>query len=190
MSKKKRKTTKWIKFARVLIAIQAILSIIVTGMVIKTQMLPAKFLIPMIILFVVALLLVFALTYVGQNRKHPTKSCYLKRGLGTFIAVLVIAVCVFATSVLGKLLGTIGYLTGDKETVEEKVGVYVMDDDPAKTINDAADYEFGISQSYGYEDVKEAIDDINKNIGSDISTKEYDTALDMVDALYLSLIHI
>ena len=76
MSKKKRKTTKWIKFARVLIAIQAILSIIVTGMVIKTQMLPAKFLIPMIILFVVALLLVFALTYVGQNRKHPTKSCY------------------------------------------------------------------------------------------------------------------
>ena len=43
MSKKKRKTTKWIKFARVLIAIQAILSIIVTGMVIKTQMLPAKF---------------------------------------------------------------------------------------------------------------------------------------------------
>lgn len=184
MSKKKRKTTKWIKFARVLIAIQAILSIIVTGMVIKTQMLPAKFLIPMIILFVVALLLVFALVYVGQNRKHPTKSCYLKRGLGTFIAVLIIAVCVFATSVLGKLLGTIGYLTGDKETVEEKVGVYVMDDDPAKTINDAADYEFGISQSYGYEDTKEAIDDINKKLGSEIATKEYDTALDMVDALY------
>ena len=66
--------------------------------------------------------------------------------------------------------------TGAYDELMEYLGV----NDPAKTINDAADYEFGISQSYGYEDTKEAIDDINKNLGSDISTKEYDTALDMV----------
>lgn len=46
--------------------------------------------------------------------------------------------------------------------MEDKIVVYVMKDDPAETIDDAKDYTFAYTDSYGYEETKETIDDINK----------------------------
>lgn len=37
-----------------------------------------------------------------------------------------------------------------------------MKDDPAETINDEKDYTFAYTDSYGYEETKETIDEINK----------------------------
>lgn len=59
-----------------------------------------------------------------------------------------------------------------------------MKDDPAETINDAKDYTFAYTDSYGYEETKETIDKINKKTGSTINTKSYASAIEMVDALY------
>lgn len=184
MSKKKHKSTKWIKFARVILAIQAVLSLVIIVMAVKTKMLPVKFIVAIVFGFLILEGLVFVLIHLGQNRRHPNKAAYFKRGLGTFISVLVIIGCLFGTSVLGKLMGTIDSMTGDKEVMEEKVGVYVLDEDPAKSIDDAKDYQFAITQSYGYEDTQAAVDKINNEVNSDIQTKEYSSALDMVDALY------
>lgn len=184
MSKKKRKATKWIMFARVLLAIQAIMSIVIIVMVGKTKMLPIKFVVLITIVFLILEGLVFVLAYFRQNRRHPNKSSYFKRGLGTFISVLVIIGCIFGTSVLGKFMGTIDSMTGDKTVMEEKVGVYVLDDDPAKTIDDARDYKFAVTKAYGYEDTQACVDQINDKLDAEISTGQYDSAIDMVDALY------
>ena len=59
-------------------------------------------------------------------------------------------------------MGTLNDMTGNKNVMEDKIVVYVMKDDPAETIDDAKDYTFAYTDSYGYEETKETIDDINK----------------------------
>lgn len=182
--KKKKKPTKWIWFARIILLIQAISSIALLALVGMTKMVPLKFLIPIVLLMLFAEFIVFALIYVGQNRKRLKKAHYFKRILGTFISVIVIIGSLYGSSVLRTVLGTIDDMTGKKETMEEKVGVYVLTDDPAKTIEDAKDYSFAYTESYGKEDTKDAIKDIEDKVGKKIATNTYPSAIEMVDALY------
>ena len=63
------------------------------------------------------------------------------------------------------------------------VNVYVRADDPADSIEDAASYEFGILESLDREHTDSTIDKINKKIGSDISTKDYEAPTDLIDEL-------
>ncbi len=182
--KKKRKISKWIVFASVLLLLQAVASIILLVLLGMTKMIPAKFMIPAVLSMIFAEIIVFALIYIGQNKRKPKKSHYLKRILGTFISIVVIIGSLYGTSVLRTVLGTIDDMTDKNETVEDKVGVYVLTDDPAKTIEDAKDYKFAYTESYGADDAKEAISDINDKVGGTIQTQTYPSAIEMVDALY------
>ena len=85
---------------------------------------------------------------------------------------------------LGKVNSTIEDMTDDTVTISEVAGVYVLTDDPAQKIKDAADYTFAYTTIYGDETTMEAIDAINEETGSDIETVEYDSVTEMVDALY------
>ena len=98
--KKKKKTTKWIIFARVLLILQIIASVMIFAVAVKTKMLPTKYILLVAVGLLIMELLVFALVHLGQNRKKPKASGYFKRGLGTFISVLVIICSLYGTSVL------------------------------------------------------------------------------------------
>lgn len=182
--KKKKKATKWIIFARVLLVLQLIASAMIFAMAVKTKMLPAKYIMFAAGGLLIMEFLVFALVHLGQNIMKPKASGYFKRGLGTFISILVIICSLYGTSVLSKVMGTLNDMTGNKNVMEDKIVVYVMKDDPAETIDDAKDYTFAYTDSYGYEETKETIDDINKKTDSTINTKPYASAIEMVDALY------
>lgn len=184
MRKKKRKPSRWIIFARVLLVVQAVASVLLLVLLGMTKMIPAKFMIPAILAMVFAEFIVFALIYIGQNRKRLKKSHYFKRVLGTFISLVVITGSLYGSSVLRTVLGTIDDMTDKNETMEEKVAVYVLTDDPAKSIEDAKDYKFAYTESYGVDDTKDAIADINDKVGGTIDTQTYPSALEMVDALY------
>lgn len=155
--KKKKKTTKWIIFARVLLILQIIASVMIFAVAVKTKMLPTKYILLVAVGLLIMELLVFALVHLGQNRKKPKASGYFKRGLGTFISVLVIICSLYGTSVLSKVMGTLDDMTGNKTVMEDKIVVYVMKDDPAKTIDDAKDYTFAYTESYGYEETKKQL---------------------------------
>lgn len=182
--KKKKKATKWIIFARVLLVLQLIASAMIFAMAVKTKMLPAKYIMFAAGGLLIMEFLVFALVHLGQNIMKPKASGYFKRGLGTFISILVIICSLYGTSVLSKVMGTLNDMTGNKNVMEDKIVVYGMKDDPAETIDDAKDYTFAYTDSYGYEETKETIDDINKKTDSTINTKPYASAIEMVDALY------
>ena len=162
--KKKKKATKWIIFARVLLVLQLIASAMIFAMAVKTKMLPAKYIMFAAGGLLIMEFLVFALVHLGQNIMKPKASGYFKRGLGTFISILVIICSLYGTSVLSKVMGTLNDMTGNKNVMEDKIVVYVMKDDPAETIDDAKDYTFAYTDSYGYEETKETIYNKRKSL--------------------------
>lgn len=68
--KKKKKTTKWIIFARVLLILQIIASVMIFAVAVKTKMLPTKYILLVAVGLLIMELLVFALVHLGQNRKN------------------------------------------------------------------------------------------------------------------------
>ena len=60
--------------------------------------------------------------------------------------------------------------------------VAVLKDDPAETLEDASDYEFGVQFNTGAENMKAAVMDIQDQIG-DISTTEYKSVQEQAEAL-------
>lgn len=66
MRKKKRKPSRWIIFARVLLVVQAVASVLLLVLLGMTKMIPAKFMIPAILAMVFAEFIVFALIYRSE----------------------------------------------------------------------------------------------------------------------------
>ena len=64
----------------------------------------------------------------------------------------------------------------------DKMVVAGLKDDPAETLEDASDYEFGVQFNTGAENMKAAVMDIQDQIG-DISTTEYKSVQEQAEAL-------
>ncbi len=174
--------TKWQWFALSALTIQTISSIVLCVYVILTKMLPLKFLVPVILGLILFIVIAFFLMYYKQNRHTSKKMRYFRRGLGTFISVLMIAICIYGSFVLHKALSTLNNLTSHN-IVETNVGVYVLKEDKAEKLKDAANYTFGINKAYEYDDAKDAVEAIEEELDKRIKTKEYKTVTDMIDAL-------
>jgi LCP family protein required for cell wall assembly len=63
------------------------------------------------------------------------------------------------------------------------VNVYVNTDNSAQSINDAADYKFGILADMDRESTDDTINKINKALGKEINIKEYSGVTELFDAL-------
>lgn len=125
---------------------------------------------------VLAVLAAVCRLLMGKAQKKP------RFWVGFVLAVLVSAALCAAGLFVFRLSGTLREVTGaEYETTE--MGVYVLTDDPAQTITDAAGYEFGILGMQGREDTDSAIAQINKNLGSEIATKEYSDAVSLARGL-------
>lgn len=181
---KKSKITKWIVFAGIMLIIQLIAEIVLICMTVKTKMLPQKYIILVIIGLIFVEFIVFSLIYVGQNRKKIKGTAFFRRIIGTVLSTVMIFCCVLGTYALNRGMGTLNRVTDSKKVEEDKVAVYVMDNDSAQTIDDAKKYKFAYTKSYGYEDTKNAIEDINEKIHDEIDKKSYASAVEMVEALY------
>ena len=68
----------------------------------------------------------------------------------------------------------ISRITGGNYKVDKMI-VAVRADDPAETLEDAADYTFGVQFSKGSDNMQAAVSDIQKQIGSEIQTRECDS---------------
>ena len=79
--------------------------------------------------------------------------------------------------------GTISSLSGES-TKKDVVSVYVLKDDPANSINDAADYTFGYHGVLDKTKTEDTVKSISENVGKDIDTKTYNDFTKLVDALY------
>jgi LCP family protein required for cell wall assembly len=182
---KKSKMTLWRVFALFLLALQVVLSSAFFVVVVKLDMLPDSYLIAVAVLLVLLFLLCCILLILSKKKRKKTRSSlYTKRAVGTLLSGCTIVLCFLGISMTSKLITTLRGVSSGTITTLEKTSVYVMADDPAQDIHDAADYTFGYTSSFDVSNTNTAIAKVEDELGKEIALQDFDTVTDMVEALY------
>ena len=102
--------------------------------------------------------------------------------LSCMIAIIMSAILAVGGFYLMKTNNMLDDITG-VDTEKYNVNVYVKADDSVQSINDAADYKFGILADMDRENTDATIAKTNKALGKEIVTKEYAGTTELFDAL-------
>lgn len=159
------------KTVNILIIIQSILSIAVCIMALMLGVIPVKYMAVLAAAFVVPVML-------------EILTIKWKTGLvmGAILAVIMIMCLVLGGFYIYKTGRTLSSISGIN-TEKFGVNVYVLKNDPAKSIEDAKDYTFGILKTLDRSNTDSTVDKINGELGEDIKTREYDGVFELIDAL-------
>lgn len=140
----------------------------------KSNMVPGKMMIAGIVVLVI---LIFVCRLLMKRKIRIIRFI-----AGAVIALAVSAALVAASFYVGTLTNTLQDITDTKEEVT-RVGVYVLADDPAESIQDAAEYVFGILESIEREDTDNAVVQMNEKLNSFVQVEAYTGMDDLADAL-------
>lgn len=152
---------------------QLIASIVFMVSLSVLNMFSAKYLV-----FIGLILLIFCLiTLTGQlaARKNAI--------FGKLIGILFIVVLAFGSYFILKMHSTIQNMTQASGKVDTVV-VAVLTDDPAQTLRDAKEYDFGVQYKFKGDVIKEAVETINKEVNKEIKTTEYTSVPEQAHALF------
>lgn len=171
----KNKMLKRLKKRKVglaILAVQALLTIVLTILLIKFKMLGTLY-----ISAIAAVLLIFlVLMVIGQTSKGKTH--YPLKVVSSLFCILLFMGCFY----IYKGINTIEIMTNSK--VKDEFQIIVLKDNPAKTIDDVKDEDFGIDITQKGAAFKEIKEDIEEELGQAIATKEYIDSPSLVSALY------
>lgn len=171
--KRTRRNKNRKKIKLMLINVQGIVSFLFMFMLIKLNVLPIKYLLPIII--IVAFLWLLPIMSVVVCKKRV-------------LADSILSICMSIVLLIGLfyLFKTSGMLSNisDGNRKVDKMVVAVLIDDQAETIKDAKNYKFGIQLALRGEDVKNTVDQINTDLNKKIKTVECSNLNEQVQALY------
>lgn len=164
----------------VLLAIQLVLEAVAIGLFWMLKMLPSGLFAAVIGVFIV--LLAVSALLMRQSSKKEKGAVSLRRILGWILSLVIIVIGVVGDFALIKAYQTMNSVTG--QVVSSVVGIYVKQEDPAQSLDDAGEYVFGFSNAYDGEAIQETIGEIRNQLGENVNLQEYDTVFTAVDALY------
>lgn len=104
------------------------------------------------------------------------------RILSKILMVIMSAVLLLGSIALNSMLSTMHAVSSDTETVD-MMAVYVMTDDSAQSLSDAAEYNFGILKLLDRSNTDGCIEQIKEDLSADITTTEFDSPLALANAL-------
>lgn len=147
--------------------------ILFMAILIKTQLLPVKY-----ILLAGGIFLLFAVSVFLLTRDSTRVGAMI---CGCVMTMLLLIVLMLGTPYLTRALDTLGEIT----TVEVEVahvGVYVKRDADVDTISDLNGGDLGVLQSLDKENTNKTLAEVQAKVG-DLQTKEYAGLSDLVDGL-------
>ena len=140
-----------------------------------SQLLPTKLLVPV---FVVLALILLVLIFLLAN--HTRRSRFIT---GVVLSVLLAILLLMGGITLQRSTSALSYITGTGHQMDH-VGVYVLKDDPAQSIEDAVDYRFGILSGNDRGNVDKTIEKINSELDVKLHVKLFDSMPQLLDALF------
>ena len=155
-------------------AVQIVLSILFAVIVHQSDLLPAK----MEFAADIALIVLILIGRILMRRNGNKASCIV----GYIVAVLLGVIYLYGGAKVYQLTDTLQTITNAKEETT-RMGVYVLENDTAESISDAAGYRFGILKEIAREDSDNTIAQIESSLGKDVITAEYDGISDLADAV-------
>lgn len=160
------------KCGYILAAIQFTITVLLLGILIYLNMVPEKY---FLILTAILVLLTVYIVFTQSSKKFRT--------FGKILAIVFIVIFSVGTGMLFRASGVLNSITGaDKKT--DIISVYVMATNPAQTLKDTAEYNYGILTTLDRENTDSCISYVNKKIDSTISTTEFADTQSLVEALY------
>lgn len=168
----KRRQSKHIG-GKILTFIQLLLSIVLMAAFAMLNILPDKYLLVagVILLF----LFVFCFLLQFGRRVH---------WFGKILSLILIGVLIFGNIYLAKTMGTLDVVTKVKTYQTDKIVIAVMADNPAQSVEDAKDYQFGIMSGLDRAKVDQAIEHISEGLNQELDISEYTTYSELVQHLY------
>lgn len=118
-------------------------------------------------------------------KPKQTKPFLIRRCGGWALTVLVVLCCSIGAVVMADAYETISNIT-DLPPEEDGVvrSVFVLQENAAQTLEDAAGYRFGIVSNYDMQYTQKAIEIIQQKLGTQITLEEFDAIPALLDALY------
>lgn len=171
--KKKKKFLFAKNLGFVLSALQFIVSVVFCWQLFRVNLLPDSYSVGISII----LFLLCVITFLLQYR-------YKTGIVGKVIAVLLSAVLLFGSALLGDVANTIKKMTEGANSQTEKICVYIMADREIPSDWEAAEFTYGILASAHGESVDNMMDILSEKFGKSPKTVEYKTSEDLAEALY------
>ena len=116
----------------------------------------------------------------AKKGKHPG---LLRRILACLFILVMLGASAYGASLSDKVTETVTKVT-QPQGVTTTYAVYVLKDDAAETLDDAKDYDFGVTLSYDSVHTRKAVAALSEYFGGDVKTVDHDTILDSVDELF------
>ena len=161
------------KFGLFVSYLYLVLSIVFIGSLKIADLLP----IYLIALVIVGLSLLYLYTYFTQFGSKTM------RRTGTFLSILLCICLAFGTYYILVTKGTLNKISG-ANTKTDSISLIVMDQDPAKTVEDLNGYTFGIATAIDRENSDHALSDTGNTLGYAVDYKECGVIDQLVDSLY------
>lgn len=176
-SKKNSKLSKSLKDLRTyFFGILVLLSIILLAQLFMVQIIPMKFLIPLILVLALCLGLLWFLQYGKKVSK-------LNKVLGKVLIVIISVLLVVGNLYLSKASSTLDKITG--EGIETNaISVIVLKDNKATKLDDLKDATFGYNNEADKENITATVEDINKQLSSTVKTATYIDYNSLAKSLY------
>ena len=124
----------------------------------------------------VILLLLLGFTFYSQLSLRKSK---FGKFLSIFICLILALGCYYLIKTQSLLIDI-----SSKNTKIDDVSIIVLKEDPAQSINDTADYLFGIQEVLDRENTDKTIEKINGDLGIEMKIKAYSDLSLQVEALY------
>lgn len=166
----------------ILFLLQLVGAVLLTVSLIASNMIPVFYLIILISIEAILLVVSWELFFLKASESGE-KALAIRRIIAAIISLIMFALAAVVTFALDKAGDTLKEITSRK-SVTTVVGVYVLADDAAQNITDAANYDFGYSSSYDLKSTQTTIKNIRKEIDKVPKTEAFEDSLEMVDALY------
>lgn len=159
----------------VLVLLQLVMSVVFCGFLFISNYLTIDWM-----LIVALVLLILVLLNLIFQRWRVTGA------IGKLLAVLLCAVLGYGCYILNSTNVAVNKISAGTDGFKEvdQMNVYVLNEDEALTVDDAAGYTFGILGNMDRENTDYTVSEIENNLGSSLTLKEYEDMTSLADGLY------
>lgn len=149
----------------------------------KLDMVPVKYFAVLLGMFLLADALLFLLRRRRKQGKWSKAEKPLRQIVAAVLCGVLAVCCCFGAYAVMKLNQTISAVTKGTN-VSAVIQVYVLQEDSAQTLEDAAGYTFGYTDTMDWKNTEETLLELQNAFGGEVNTENYLTPFAMIDALY------
>lgn len=164
--------TRTNRLGSILLAVQAVISLLFMVVVLLLNMLPMNYL--ALIAMVLVFLWCIAFTSQAVRKRKGTA--------GKVYSLLMTGVLLLGSYYIAETNNMIAGITGGNTRID-KMAVAVLSDDSAETIEDAMDYNFGVQFQQGGDNIQTAVTNLQEELGTDLTVTECSSVQDQAVAL-------